>query len=131
MSTQKPVDMLKNRQTIKRFSESVKLEVLSELSEGKYTKRELSRKYNVGPSTITDWIHKYKRKDLLNQRVNIESMDELSRIHALQKENAQLKELLIKKDLDQLVLDSYLEVAAKQLGLKNSDELKKKFDIKR
>jgi len=58
-------------------------------------------------------------------------MDELSRIHALQKENAQLKDLLIKKDLDQLVLDSYLEVAAKQLGMKNADELKKKLDIKR
>jgi transposase-like protein len=119
--------MLKNKQTIKRFSESVKLQVLSELSEGKYTKRELSRMYNVGPSTITDWIHKYGRIDLLNQRINIESMDELKRIHALQKENAQLKDLLFKKNLDQLVLDSYLEVAAKQLGMKDAEELKKKL----
>ena len=119
--------MLKNQQTIKRFSESVKLKVLSELSEGKYTKRELSRMYNVGPSTITDWIHKYKRQDLLNKRVNIESMDELSRIHALQKEIAQLKDLLIKKDLDHLVVDSYLEVAAQQLGFKDAEELKKKL----
>jgi transposase-like protein len=123
--------MLKNQQTIKRFSESVKLKVLSELSEGKYTKRELSRMYNVGPSTITDWIHKYKRQDLLNKRVNIESMDELSRIHALQKEIAQLKDLLIKKDLDHLVVDSYLEVAAQQLGFKDAEELKKKLDTKR
>ena len=123
--------MLKNEQTIKRFSESVKLKVLSELSQGKYTKRELSRMYNVGPSTITDWIHKYKRQDLLNKRVNIESMDELSRIHALQKEIAQLKDLLIKKDLDHLVVDSYLEVAAQQLGFKDADELKKKLDTKR
>jgi transposase-like protein len=122
--------MLKNKQIIKRFSESVKLKVLSELSEGKYTKRELSRLYHVGPSTITDWIHKYGRKDLLNQRVNIESMDELSRIHALQKENAQLKDILFNKDLDQLVLNSYLEVAAQQLGFKNAEELKKKLDIK-
>lgn len=122
--------MLKNKQIIKRFSESVKLKVLSELSEGKYTKRELSRLYHVGPSTITDWIRKYGRKDLLNQRVNIESMDELSRIHALQKENAQLKDILFNKDLDQLVLNSYLEVAAQQLGFKNAEELKKKLDIK-
>ena len=122
--------MLKNQQTIKRFSESVKLKVLSELGEGKYTKRELSRIYNVGPSTITDWIHKYQRKDLLNQRVTVESMEELSRIHALQKEIVQLKELLVKKDLDQLVVDSYLEVAAKQLGFKNGEELKKKLATK-
>jgi transposase-like protein len=122
--------MLKNEQIIKRFSENIKLKVLSELSEGKYTKRELSRMYNVGPSTITDWIHKYGRKDLLNQRVNIESMDELSRIHALQKEVSQLKDLLVKKELDHLVVDSYLEVAAQQLGFKNSEELKKKLATK-
>ena len=123
--------MLKNEQTIKRFSESVKLQVLSELSSGKYTKRELSRIHNVGASTITDWIHKYKRADLLNKRVNIESMDELSRIHMLQKEISQLKEALVKKDLEQLVSDSYLEVAAHDLGYKNVEELKKKLDIER
>jgi hypothetical protein len=58
-------------------------------------------------------------------------MDELSRIHALQKENAKLKDLLINKDLDQLVLNSYLEVAAHKLGMKDVEELKKKLDIKR
>lgn len=122
--------MLKNEQTIRRFSESVKLKILSELSKGKYTKRELSRIYNVGPSTITGWIHKYKRQDLLNRRVNVESMDELERIKALLKENEQLKALLVKKDIDHMVIDSYLEVAAKQLGFKNSEDLKKKLDIK-
>jgi len=122
--------MLKNEQVIRRFSESVKLKILSELSKGKFTKRELSRIYNVGPSTITDWIHKYKRQDLLNKRVKVESMDELERIHALQKENEQLKALLIKKDIDNLVIDSYLEVAAKQLGFKDAEDLKKKLDIK-
>jgi hypothetical protein len=57
-------------------------------------------------------------------------MDELSRIKALQKEIKKLKELLLKKDLDALVLDSYLEVAAEELGYKNVAELKKKLDIK-
>ena len=123
----KNVDMLKNNQTLRRFSESIKLQVLAELSEGKFTKRELSRKYNVGPSTITDWIRKYGRSDLLNQRVNIESMDELKRIHALQKENEQLKDLLYRRDLEKIVQDSYLEVAAQQLGMKDADELKKKL----
>ena len=119
--------MLKNQQTIKRFSESVKLKVLSDLSEGKYTKRDLSKMYNVGPSTITDWIHKYGRKDLLNHRINIESMDELKRIHALEKENAQLKDLLYKKELEKIVQDSYLQVAAEELGMKDAEELKKKL----
>jgi transposase len=122
--------MLKNKQTIRHFSESFKLKILSELSAGKYTKRELSRLYNIGYTTINDWIRKYKREDLMNQRITVQTMDELSRVKALQKEIKKLKELLLKKDLDALVLDSYLEVAAKELGFKNVDELKKKLDIK-
>jgi hypothetical protein len=66
----------------------------------------------------------------MNQRITIQTMDDLSRVHSLQKEIAKLKDLLIKKDLDSLVLDSYLEVAAKELGYKNAAELKKKLDIK-
>jgi hypothetical protein len=38
--------------------------------------------------------------------------------------------LLLRKDLDALVVDSYLEVAAKELGYKDAAELKKKLDIK-
>jgi hypothetical protein len=49
----------------------------------------------------------------------------------LQKEIARLKEVLVKKDLEQLVTDSYLEVAAHDLGYKNVEELKKKLDIER
>jgi transposase-like protein len=122
--------MLKNRQPIRQFSESFKLKILSDLSEGKYTKRELSRLYNIGYTSINDWVHKYKREDLMNQRIIVQTMDELSKIQILQKEIAKLKELLIKKDLDSLVLDSYLDVASKELGYKNAAELKKKLDIK-
>jgi len=117
--------MLKNKHTVKHFSESIKLKVLSELSEGKYTKRELSKLYNISYTTINDWVHKYKREDLMNHRVTIDTMDDLSRVHTLQKENSKLKDLLVNKDLDLLVLKSYLAVAAEQLGFKDAEELKK------
>lgn len=122
--------MLKDKHTIRHFSESFKLKVLAELSKGKYTKGELSRLYNIGYTTINDWVHKYKREDLMNQRITVNTMDELSKLKAQEKEIARLKELLIKKDLDALVLDSYLEVAAKELGFKNAAELKKKLATK-
>jgi transposase-like protein len=41
MSTQNEVDMYKNDGVTRRYSESFKLKILSELSEGKYSKREL------------------------------------------------------------------------------------------
>jgi hypothetical protein len=42
----------------------------------------------------------------------------------------QLKKRVLKKDLDALVNDSYLEVAAQKLGCKNILELKKRLSIK-
>jgi transposase-like protein len=122
--------MYKNDGVIRRYSESFKLKILSELSSGKYSKRELGRIYDVHSSTINEWIKKYDRKDLMNTRIMVETKDEISRIKALQKEIEQLKQLLIKKDLDKLVIDSYLEVAAENLGYKNVEELKKNLNIK-
>src|SRR4030042_1843574 len=130
MSTQTDVDMYKNEQVTRRYSEAFKLKILLELSSGKYSKRELGRIYGLCHSTINEWIKKYDRKDLMNTRIMVENQDEISRIKALQKEIEQLKKLLIKKDLDQLANDSYLEVIAEQLGYKNVAELKKKLDTK-
>lgn len=122
--------MLKNRQPIRRFSESLKLKILAEITKGNYTKAQICDMYGIGRTTVNDWIRKYMRDDLMNHRVIIQTMDEQTKVQKLQKEIAMLKELLLKKDLEALVLDSYLEVAAKDLGHKSATELKKKLDIK-
>jgi len=129
MSTQFYVDMYKNDQVTRRYSEGFKLKILAELSTGKYSKRQLSIMYGLQSSTINCWIKKYERTDLMNTRIMVENQDEITRIKALQKEIDQLKKLLLKKDLDQLALDSYLEAAAEKLGYKNVAELKKKLNI--
>jgi len=122
--------MYKNDRVTRRYSEPFKLKILAELSTGKYNKYQLGKLYGIAPTTINEWIRKYDRKDLMNTRVKVETKDEISRIKALQKEIEQLKKLLYKKDLDALVLDSYLEVAAEDLGYKSVAELKKKLSIK-
>ena len=65
----------------------------------------------------------------MNTRVTVQTDDEISRIKALRKELKQLKDLLIKKDLEKLVMESYLEVAAENLGYKDVEELKKNLNI--
>jgi len=122
--------MYKNDGITRRYSEGFKLKVLAELSSGKYNKSELGRFYGINRTTLNKWIEQYDRKDLMNTRILVETNDEIGRIKALQKEVEQLKSLLLKKDLDKLVVDSYLEVAAKNLGYKNVDELKKSLNIK-
>ena len=130
MYTQTVSHMYKNDQVTRRYSESFKLKILAELSTGKYSKRQLARIYGLQSSTINEWIKKYDRTDLMNTRIMIETKDEISRLKALQKEIEQLRKLLIKKDLDQLVNESYLEVAAENMGYKNIEDLKKNLNIK-
>ena len=122
--------MYQNDQVYRRYSESFKLKILSELSTGKYNKRQLGRIYGIQNSTINEWIKKYNRTDLMNTRINVETKDEITRIKALQKEVEQLKKALVKKDLQQLISDSFLDVAAEKLGYKNADELKKNINPK-
>ena len=122
--------MYKNDQVTRRYSESFKLKILSELSTGKYSKRQLGSIYGINRTTINEWIKKYDRKDLMNTRIMIENQDEISRLKALQKEIEQLKKLILKKDLELLVNDSYLEVIAEKYGYKNVAELKKNLNIK-
>lgn len=129
MSTQNDVDMYKNEFVTRRYSEAFKLKILAELSTGKYSKRELGNIYGIDRNTINVWIKKYDRKDLMNTRIMVENLDEISRIKALQNEIEQLKKLLIKKDIDHLVVESYLKVAAQNLGYKSVEELKKNLDI--
>jgi len=114
----------------RRYSEGYKLKVLAELSTGKYNKTELSKIYGINRTTLNSWIDQYDRKDLKNTRVTVETNDDIGRLKALQKEVEQLKSLLLKKDLDNLMLDSYLEVAAENLGYKSVEELKKSLNIK-
>ena len=119
--------MYKNDKVIRRYSEPFKLKILDEITTGKLNKNQLGKLYGIAPTTINEWIRKYNRKDLMNIRVKVETKDEITRIKVLQKEIEQLKKLLLKKDLDAFVLDSYLEVAAEDLGYKSVAELKKKL----
>lgn len=130
MSTQIDVDMYKNDQVTRRYSEGFKLKVLAELSSGKYSKRQLSMIYGLQCSTINGWIKKYNRTELMNTRIMVENQDDISRLKAQQKEIEQLKKLLLRKDLELLANDSYLEVAAEKLGFKSVAELKKNLGIK-
>jgi transposase len=86
--------------------------------------------YGLQCSTINGWIKKYNRKELMNTRIMVDNQDDISRLKSLQKEIEQLKKLLLKKNLELLVNDSYLEVLTEELGYKNVAELKKKLNTK-
>lgn len=118
--------MIKDSREVKRYSESFKLKVLTEIEKGKYSKNEICRVYGIGVGSIYSWIKKYSRFELLNKQIIIQTMDEKDKIKQLEKKIAQLKELLIDKDIERITDKVYLDDAARQLGFKDSKEFKKK-----
>jgi hypothetical protein len=66
----------------------------------------------------------------MNTRIIVENADEISRLKLLQKEIEQLKKLLLRKDMELLANDAYLEAVAEKLGFKNVAALKKNLNIK-
>ena len=75
------------KKTVKRYSESFKLGVLDELSRCESTKVELKERYGLGGETISTWIRKYNRKDLLNRVVRIEKPGEMDEQKQFKKKN--------------------------------------------
>ena len=119
--------MLKDNRVQRSYSENFKLKVLSEIESGRLTKGQAIKLYGMGCGTLYNWIRKYSKFELYNQRIRIETMDEKDRIKALEDENRKLKQILADKDVKLLVSDSMLEVLRKQLGFSSIEELKKKY----
>ena len=61
MSTQYLKKMLKDNRTIKRYSESFKLKVLSEIESGRYSKNEVCNVYGIGIGSLYKWIKKFDK----------------------------------------------------------------------
>ena len=128
MSTQYLKKMLKDNRTIKRYSESFKLKVLSEIESGKYSKNEVCNVYGIGIGSLYKWIKKFDKFALMNKRIRIETMEEKDKIKSLEKEIAKLKEVLVDKDLKLFVNECYLDVAREKLGYKDLEVFKKKLE---
>ena len=122
--------MLKDNRIVKSYSESFKLQVISELETGALSKNALVKKYDISYPSLHNWIKKYGKLELLNKRVKIQTLEETDKIKKLEEEIRQLKELLVQKDIKGYLDEAYLEYAAKQLGFKSVEELKKKLKLK-
>ena len=121
---------LKDGRTVKRYSESFKLEVLAEIGNGRLTKAEACRKYQIGMSSIYHWIKKYGKLELYNPQVRIQMPGEQDELKRLKAELKAVKEALIQSHLDHLKSSSYLEVALEMMTDKERAAYEKKLAAK-
>ena len=68
--------------------------------------------------------------DRMLKENDLETKEDIDKIKKLEEENKRLKELLVQKDIKGFLDEAYLEYAAKQMGYKNVEELKKKLNLK-
>ena len=116
---------LKDGRTIKRYSESFKLQVLEELQAGRKTKNEICRLYGIGAGSLYGWMKKYGRFDLYNPTIELKMPSEKHQIDQLKAENTKLKEALVQLQLKHLKAECDLEAAKELLGI-SAQELEKK-----
>jgi transposase-like protein len=122
---------MKQREAV-RYSEAFKRQVISELESGKFQgAAAAARAYGIkGCETISGWLRKYGRGDLMPRRVTITTMAEIDETKALKKRVRDLEKVLADTHMKELLGEAYLEIACKRLGL-DVAEFKKKAAMTR
>ncbi len=116
-----------NNETIRRYSEAFKRQVIEEIEEGRLNKAEAREKYGIrGQSTIHYWLKRFGKNHLFNRVLRIEMPTENNPqdiIKQLKREKQQLESALAQSQLKVIALESLVEVAEEEFGI----EIKKKL----
>ena len=120
---------MKNNQTIIRYSEAFKQQVVREFESGKLSRGQLRTKYQItGGSTISEWIKKYGSFGSIPKIIRVEKPDEKDQILALKEEIKRLKQAIADEVLDRKIAESTLEVICEDRGW-DFEEVKKKAGL--
>lgn len=113
---------LENR-IFKRYSESFKQKVVSEIESGILTISQAQHLYRIGSnSTVRNWLKQLGKNHLIAQQVRIETTDEVNQLKQLTADNQQLESALAQAHLKIAALESQIYQAEKQFGI----DIKKK-----
>jgi transposase-like protein len=109
-------------QSIKRYSEAFRRQVVSEYEDGSSVSA-LQKKYGItGNETIQKWVKKYSNQGLRTGLIRIQTVEEACRVKALEQQVAELERALARTTLEKLRLESMVE----ELQLLHGEEEVKK-----
>ena len=121
---------MKPKETI-RYSEAFKQQVVSEVESGKFSGPfAAARAYGIrSVDTVSRWLRKYGRSDLMPRRVTITTMAEQDEAKALKQRVRDLEKALADTHMKELLGEAYLKIACRRMGLE-VEEFKKKAAMK-
>ena len=113
------------------YSEAFKMQVVEEIGKGKFANiLQAQKAYGIrGPNTISMWMKKYGREDLLPKRVRVETMAEIDELKEAKKRIRDLEKALSDSRVDYCLERAFLEIACEEMGT-SREELKKNNAIR-
>ena len=113
------------------YSEAFKMQVVEEISQGKFaTMLQAQKAYGIrGTATVQRWLKKYGRVELLPKRVRVETMDEIDELAEAKKRVRDLEKALADLQMDYCLERAFLEIACEEMGT-SREELKKNNAIR-
>jgi len=120
-------------ESLVRYSEAFKQQLLRELEEGKFSSVQGAvRAYGIrGGATIQGWMRRYGRTHLLRKVVRVETPKEVNEAKELRKRVRELEKALADAHIDSRLDAAYLQIACRAAGIEDVDAFKKKHAGKR
>lgn len=107
----------------RRFSTDFKKEKVKLIDEGKISVSELSRMYEVSPTSIYKWMMKYSTKYTRSERIVVEKISEELKTKEHLKKIAELEQIIGQQHLQLLYKNQIIKTASELYG----EDLEKKF----
>jgi len=109
-----------------RYSLGFKKQVVDMIEEGKYSKSEIARRYQISLATIYAWMRQLGKNKLIGKVVRVQTMKERDKAKELEEEIQRLRKALSETQIKYLVMESVVEAASEHYG----EDLKKNFGSK-
>lgn len=119
------------RESVVRYSMAFKQQVVDELESGRLGSMEEARmRYGIGGSgTIRKWLKRFGKNHLIPKVVRVEKPGEANQVAALKKEIRELQQALGRTQLQNVMNETFLEMACEKLGV-DVESFKKKADTR-
>jgi transposase len=110
-----------------RYSEAFKRQVVRELEDGTLDSLEQARRrYGIGgTATVTGWLRRFGRNDLMAKVVRVESADEKKEIDRLRRQVRDLEHALAQTRMKELLAEAHFDIICEDRGLDAEAERKK------
>lgn len=106
-----------SRKVQMRYSQAFKFKVVEEYERSGYSLEDLQKHYGIGGKcTISKWIQKMGRNEVLGRKVVVMNADEKTEIQKLKEEVQQLQKIISHQKIEVLALESLFEVAGEEFG---------------